>query len=572
VAPFLSLPTRLLLTPQEKQYRALLNDFKNFLWFVWKHLNLPDPTPVQYEVADYLQGKERRSIIQGFRGVGKSWITSAFVVWRLLRNPQEKILVVSASKQRADDFSTFTLRLIKELPITKHLIPKPDQRESKVAFDVAPAGNAHAPSVTSKGITSQLTGGRATLIIADDIEVAQNSVTQDMREKLLKAVSEFEAILVPEGDTQITYLGTPQTEESVYNKLREKGYACRIWSARYPENPDVYNGALAPRFVEALAKDPSLVGQPTDPQRFSDTDLLARELGYGRSGFSLQFMLDTSLSDAERYPLKLSDLIVTSVGDKAPVSLTWAGSPKTQIHDIPLIGFASDRWHSPVFIDPQWADYEGTVLTIDPSGRGNDELAYAVTSTLHGKIFLRDASGLKGGYGKENLEALANLAKQYKVNCIEVESNFGDGMFTELLKPVLQNIYPCTVEEVRHNTQKERRIIDTLEPVMNQHRLVVDESLVRRDVSFALKDKKNLHYSLFYQLTRLTNERGALKHDDRLDAVAMAVAYWTRAMARDEERSLDRHKEKLLDKELKDFMKGARSKSRRRHRFTGHRL
>ena len=352
--------------------------------------------------------------------------------------------MVSASKQRADDFSTFTLRLIKELPITKHLIPRKDQRESKVAFDVAPAGNAHAPSVTSKGITSQLTGGRATLIIADDIEVAQNSVTQDMREKLLKAVSEFEAILVPEGDTQITYLGTPQTEESVYNKLREKGYRARIWPARYPDKPEVYSGDLAPRFADALMRDPSLAGKPTDPQRFTDADLLARELGYGRSGFNLQFMLDTSLSDAERYPLKLADLIVASVGDKAPVSMTWAGSPKTIIQDIPCLGFAGDRWHCPIFQDPEWVPYEGTVMTIDPSGRGTDELGYAVTSSLHGKIFLRTAGGLHGGYAKENLERLANIAKAHGVNAIEVESNFGDGMFTELLKPILQDIHPLS--------------------------------------------------------------------------------------------------------------------------------
>ena len=28
-----------------------LADFRKFLFVVWKHLNLPDPTPVQYDIA-----------------------------------------------------------------------------------------------------------------------------------------------------------------------------------------------------------------------------------------------------------------------------------------------------------------------------------------------------------------------------------------------------------------------------------------------------------------------------------------------------------------------------------------
>ena len=57
-----------------------LKDFKNFLYVCWKHLNLPHPTPVQYDMADYIQDATlRRLVVQAFRGAGKSWITSAFV-------------------------------------------------------------------------------------------------------------------------------------------------------------------------------------------------------------------------------------------------------------------------------------------------------------------------------------------------------------------------------------------------------------------------------------------------------------------------------------------------------------
>lgn len=538
-----------------KAYAAMLADFKVFLRYVWAFLGLPEPTPTQYAIADYLQHGPRRSILMGFRGVGKSWITAAFVVWLLLRNPQEKILVVSASKQRADDFSTFTLRLIKELPITRHLIPKPDQRESKVAFDVGPATNSQSPSVTSKGITSQITGSRATRIIADDIEVAQNSITQDMREKLLRAVAEFDAIIVPEGETQITYLGTPQTEESIYNKLRERGYVARVWPALYPENPDVYNGALAPEILEVILRDPTKVGTSTDPRRFTLEDLMERRMSYGPSGFSLQFMLDCSLSDAERYPLRTSDLIVLGMpNDKAPVSIAWSTSPDGHLRDIPNIGFTGDRWYRPMFVSTEWTGFEGIVMSIDPSGRGADEIAYAIVGQLHGILYVLDCGGFKGGYAEENLHRLARIAKLYGTNRVIIEANFGDGMFTSIFSPVLMQYHRCGIEEVRHSKQKELRIIDTLEPVMGSHRLVVNEALVRRDTTEAREQDQN--YSLFYQMTRITRDRGALKHDDRLDALAIAVAYWVEAMGKNEEKAVEHWRSRLLDEELRLFKRG----------------
>jgi len=162
----------------------LKRDFRNFLFLIWRHLNLPDPTPVQYDIARYLQHGPKRSIIEAFRGVGKSWITAAFVLWLLYCNPNERILVVSASKDRADSFSIFCKRLIEEVPFLTHLKPRDGQRDSNIAFDVGPSDPHQAPSVRSIGITGQITGGRATHIVADDVEVPKNSLTQTMRDRL----------------------------------------------------------------------------------------------------------------------------------------------------------------------------------------------------------------------------------------------------------------------------------------------------------------------------------------------------------------------------------------------------
>ena len=541
-------------------------DFRNFLWHVWKFLLLPEPTPVQYEIASYIQTGPRRQIIQAFRGCGKSWITSAYVLWKLHHNPEEKFLVVSASKQRSDDFSIFTKRLINEMPMLKRLIPRDDQRSSNIAFDVAPARAAHAPSVKSVGVMGQMTGSRATHIIADDVEVANNSDTEDKRDKLLKTVMEFEAIIMPEVG-RITYLGTPQTESSVYNKLREKGYDCRIWPARFPTTDKLvsFGGALAQSLSSQLDATPELAGRPTDERRFNDLDLIEREAAYGRSGFALQFQLDTTLSDAERYPLKQADLIVMELNpEKAPVSLSWAAGPQQMIKDLANVGFTGDRLYRPLFIDPVWAKYEGSVMFIDPAGRGKDETGYAVVKSLHGKLYVTALGGLTGGYEYPTLKKLAEIAKEQKVNWIQIEANFGDGMYTKIFTPVLGSIYPVTMEEVKVHIQKERRIIDTLEPVMNQHRLVIDYSELKRDLDSTEDERK---YSLLYQLTHITRDRGSLRHDDRLDALSGAVAYWVESMARDAEKAHELHQEALLDAELRKFMGHVIGVKKERHRW-----
>jgi hypothetical protein len=542
------------MTPQASA-SALIGDFRNFVYLVWKHLNLPDPTPIQYDIAWQLQHGPQRLIIEAFRGVGKSWVTSAFVCWLLLVDPQLKILVVSASKERADAFSTFTKRLINEMPALAHLKPREGQRDSNLAFDVGPSMAAHAPSVKSAGITGQITGSRADVIIADDVEIPRNSATQTMREKLANDVKEFEALLTPKPTSRIIFLGTPQTEMSLYNELANRGYTLMVWPARYPnsEQQEKYRNTLAAFIAERLEDGRGKPGDPTDPLRFDAIELLKREMSYGRSGFALQFMLDTSLSDAERYPLKLSDLVVMDIpADVGPVNVAWANDPKLVISDLPMVGLNGDRYLRPMWVHSDMTPWQGTAMAVDPAGRGSDELGYAVGHLLHSRVYIPRGGwgGLKGGYGEENLERLARIAKQNKVKFIIVEANFGDGMFTTLLKAALVKYgYPCTVEEINHSMQKEKRICDTLEPVMNQHRLVVDKALVSEDFKSTEESEKRG----FFQMSRITRDKGALKRDDRIDVLAMLVAYWVTNLERDTDTAADDWRTQALKDALENF-------------------
>ena len=513
---------------------ALQNDFKLFLQALWQQLDLPSPTRAQYAIADYLQHGPKRLQIQAFRGVGKSWITGAFVLWTLFNNPEKKIMIISASKERADNMSIFLQKLIIETPWLSHLQPKSDDsRWSRISFDVNCSPH-QAPSVKSVGITGQLTGSRADLMILDDIEVPGNSMTELMREKLLQLCTEAESILTPKDDSRICYLGTPQTSFTVYSKLAERSYKPFIWPARYPRKVSQYEGLLAPQLVADIdnGAEPWNV---TDPDRFADDDLIEREAAMGRSNFLLQFMLDTSLSDSEKFPLKMADLVVTAVNPTtAPDSIIWCSDPRNVIKELPTVGLPGDYFYSPMQLQGEWHPYQETICSVDPSGRGTDETAAAFISQRNGFLYLHKMCAYKDGYSDKTLLDILRHCNKYNVSKLVIETNFGDGIVAELFKKHLQQTKQAIdVEEVRANVRKEDRIIDALEPVMNQHRLVIDKDVVDWDYK-SNKDEapeKRLLYMLFYQMSRMCREKGAVKHDDRLDALAQGVKYFTDCMS-----------------------------------------
>lgn len=508
--------------------------FWAFVYIVWKSIGLPNPTPIQVDIAQYLQNPPSdRVIIQGFRGVAKSFLTCAYAVWRLWQDRDLKVLIISASRDRADDNARFIKSIIRTLPFLADMKADKTQLDTQNIFNVGGAQADISPSVKSVGITGQITGTRADLLISDDVEVPKNSGTQLQRDKLSEAVKEYDAILKPGG--QIIYLGTPQNEASLYNVLQKRGYSTRIWPVLYPENEaelESYGDSLAPFIADKYRSDPDKYkGTSTDPQRFDDIEIEKRRLSYGRAGFALQFLLNTNLSDFEKYPLKVSDLIIDSLDPhETSIKWSWANGPQQRLQDIPCVAMKGDMYYAPLSRSPETQPYTGTVMAIDPAGRGSDESAYAVMKALNGYLFLMEVGGFTEGYSDLTLTQMAQLAKFWEVNEIIVEANFGDGMFTKIMTPIFTKIHPCAITEVKHTKQKELRIIDTLEPILMRHKLIVNQSVIESDYR---RYESGQAYSLIYQMTRICRDKNAIAHDDRLDAVTMAAAYWLSVMDTD---------------------------------------
>ena len=521
----------------QKDIDKARENFWAFVYIVWKSIGLPKPTPIQVDIAQFLQNPPSdRVIIQGFRGVAKSFLTCAYAVWRLWSDRDLKVLIISASGDRADANARFIKSIIHTIPFLADMKADKTQLDTQNLFSVGGAQADISPSVKSVGITGQITGTRADLLISDDVEVPKNSGTQLQRDKLAEAVKEYDAILKPNG--QIIYLGTPQNEASLYNTLQQRGYITRIWPVLYPESQaerDSYGDNLAPFIAQRYDSDPEKwAGKPTDPERFDDIEIAKRKLSYGRAGFALQFLLNTNLSDYEKYPLKVSDLIVEELDmHETSTKWSWANGIQQRLQDIPCVAMKGDMYYAPLSRSPETMPYTGTVMAIDPSGRGQDESAYAIMKSLNGYLFLMDVGGFEEGYSDLTLTKMAQLAKFWEVNEVVVEANFGDGMFTKVMTPIFSKIHPCAITEVKNTKQKELRIIDTLEPVLMRHKLIVNRSVIENDYR---RYETNQAYSLIYQMTRMSRDKNAIAHDDRLDAVTMATSYWLNNMDVDSDR------------------------------------
>lgn len=533
-------------------------------------------TAMQADIAEFMETGPRLRMVMAQRGEAKSTLAALYAVWRIIQRCSTLVLIVSAGETQASEVATLVVRLIQTWDILEYLRPdrQAGDRASISAFDVhyALKGINKSPSVACVGITANLPGKRADLLIPDDVESPKNALTATERGKLMQLSKEFSSICVS-GD--ILYLGTPQTKDSIYNSLPGRGFAVRIWPGRFPTPDEVikYGPRLAPFLVERIQADPSLQtgggldgtrGLPADPHRYDEAALVEKELDKGPEDFSLQHMLDTSLADDARQQLRLSDLMVANFEpDHVPEILPYQAAAKYAADlgrefPVPLTVM-----YNPVPVDCSFVVPGLRMMYLDPAGGGSDEMGYGISTSVGPYIHVLDVGGLKGGLAGDNPERLCRILKDNQVTLVQVESNMGHGLFEINLRAELDKrkigytkqcgeVVPAdpffgTVGVVgEYSTgQKERRIIDSLVSAMQRHRVILHKQVLLSDHQYGQQHAadKRLTYSLFSQISSITTDRNSLVHDDRIEAFAGCVRYWKGVLAMDENKAAAKRKE-----------------------------
>lgn len=508
----------------------------------------PHLNRVQADMILWLFRGPRFRMIMAQRGQAKTTITAIYAVFRLIHDPAARILIFSAGGKMAKEISSWVVQIIHGLDILTCM--RADRahgdRASIEGYDInyVLKGANKSPSVKCLGVDSNAQGSRADILIADDIESMKNSRTSGGRELLEELTKEFESICA---DGDIIYLGTPQSSSSIYNNMPSRGYGVRIWSGRYPTQLQIesYGSYLAPMLVEDIKKNPDLQtgygidgtsGAPTCPEMFTDENLIAKEIAQGPAKFQLQYMLNTSLSDQDRFPLKLPYLVVADYNElEGPLCPVWSQDQDNLAKGLPRISNRrEDALYWAVKRKYEYRPFERTVMYIDPAGggRNGDETGYAIVKLIGSHIYILACNGVKGGYEEDSLLELVELAKRYDVRTVLIEKNFGNGAHASMMKPLFNKHHPVELEEVWEAGQKELRIIDVLEPVMARHQLIISPEVIREDLRTVAKYavEVQMTYSLLYQMAMITRDKGCLRHDDRLDALAGAVRYFTESL------------------------------------------
>lgn len=534
-------------------------------------------TDIQLDIANYLAKGPSRRMVQAQRGQAKTTITACYAVWRIIHNPTTRVLVISAGEDQASEIAGWIIQILNNMEELECL--RADRaagdRASISAYDIhySLKGPEKSPSIACIGITANMQGKRADILIADDIESSKNSMTQVQRDRLKHLTLDFTSICST-GD--IIYLGTPQSMDSVYNGLPGRGYTIRIWPGRYPTNKELdeyENGQIAPIIMHRIKQDPSLQlgggptgerGQAVDPVLLPEEELNKKEIDQGAPYFQLQHMLSTHATDALRYPLKLTKIRFCNFDREEanlPMSLTHMAVDATRINGLEGYPIAKERLHR-VHIAENFGPVQYLHMAVDPTGGGanGDELAYAVTGFVAGRVFLFDVGGRPGAIDEASAQWIVNKIDKWKPLVVNIERNFGNGAFANVLRPLLKNHVPEITEDWESG-QKELRIIDVLEPIVGSGKFVVHEDLIKEDwdqcQQYPVADRSV--YSFFWQMSRISRAKGAILHDDRLDAVASSARHWVELLAADGEKQVAKAKNDAYRKMMQNPLGDGRS-------------
>lgn len=448
------------------------------LWNRHQSLETPD---VHFRICRFLgdcwASGHRRLVLMAFRACGKSTLVGLFCVWLLLNDPSLRILVLSADMALAQKMVRHTRRILETHPLTHGLKPeRPDQWASD-RFTVRRISELRDPSMLAKGITSNLTGTRADVIICDDVEVPRTSDSEEKRAALRERLRECEFILTPHG-THL-YIGTPHGSGSIYDD-RARGDG---------DDPDIFLEDYR-RLVVPITSDD---GRSVWPERFSAEriDELRRRNGpaHFQSQMLCQFVrISAGYFNPDHVPVYETELETRSVHGRAV----------RMLGDYKILTIEA-------YWDPAFGQ-DGRDRSVVAVVLGDSEGGF----WLHRLKLLKSRSSSSEDEATQQCRQVVDLVRTLGLPSIVLESN-GLGQFLPgiLRREMAEAGLPCAVRAVHNHQSKASRILDALDAVLaaralRMHRSVLASPFVRELASWG------------------GGARTA--HDDCLDAVAGALA------------------------------------------------
>ncbi len=421
-------------------------DFLEFLW-LWNMQQGQGTPPVHRRIARWLQARrdagDRRLLLMAFRGCGKSTLVGLYCAWWLLRDPDARILVLAADQPLAVKMVATVRRILERHPLCRHLLPEAPESWAIDRFTVRRKAVLRDPSMLAQGLSGNITGARAELIICDDVEVAGNCDTPDKRAELRERLAETEFVLTPGGT--ILYVGTPHCAETIYLPPGSEG----AWLAGYRR--------LAIPLLDSE-------GNSAWPERFRPEEIEALRRRVGPLRFARQMLLQPVAEAAAR----LDPALIIRYAEE-PDYREVGGRVLLSLLGRRLL--SGGGFWDPAYGRPGTGDASVLAATY-ADGEGNHY--------LHRLAFLTHDPDSPVDPATQQCRAVAALARELLLPAVRVETN-GLGRFLPALlrREMARAGAPCAVVEHSSRQAKSARILAALEPALAARRLHAHESVFR---------------------------------------------------------------------------------------------
>lgn len=430
--------------------------FSEFVW-IWNHRQGQGSPRHHLRMARWLEKQwlkgHRALLLMAFRGSGKSTLVGLFCAWLLCGHPDLRLMVLAADYALAKKMVRNVKRIIERHPLTAHL--KPDQRDQWAAdqFTVRRPGELRDPSMVARGITGNITGSRADVIVCDDVEVPNTSDSAPKRADLRTRLLETDFILVP-GGLQL-YVGTPHSYYTIY--------------ADQPRPEAGETHAFLDGFERLEIPLLDRRGQSRWPERFptENIEMLRRRTGANR--FNSQMMLRPvnsihSRLDPERLQLYDAELVYSESNRLAHLTL----------QDRTMVSVSC--WWDPSYGSP---------------GSGDRSVVAAVFTDSDGDYWLHAIRYLTFDPARTDVDEATQLCRHvvafvqdYHIPSLMLETN-GLGRFLPglLRRELALAQVGCAVVEKTSRQNKDQRILDAFEVplaagALHAHRSVWDTPFI----------------------------------------------------------------------------------------------
>ena len=419
--------------------------FPQFVWIWNKVQGWPTPD-LHVEIARWLaaawDGGERDLLLLAFRNSGKSTLIGLFCSWLLYRNPDLRILVLAGDFALARKMVRNVRRIVERHPLTVGLKPTRSEHWAADQFTVSRAAELRDPSMLAKGISANVTGLRADVVICDDVEVPNTCDTPQKRCELRMRLREVEYVLVPDG-LQL-YVGTPHTYHSIYSI---------VGGLEAGETTPILAGFCR---LEIPILDAS--GNSRWPERFSTAKIEAIRRRTGPAKFDSQMLLrPRNILDGRLDPDRLhryDEALVYTEGNQE--SVLMLGTRRL---------VSASCWWDPSFGSPDRGD--ANVVAAVYTDREGDSWLHRVRYLTHDPVRAPEVDE-----ATQLCRQVADFARSYYLPVVTVETN-GIGRFLPSLlqREVSASRAPCAVRAYVSTRNKDLRIIDAFDAVLSAGRL-----------------------------------------------------------------------------------------------------